>query len=238
MDNIKGTINDYRKTAARYAKLGNTGTAYLAFKNLPALLKKYLHGTEALDYGCGTGTGTAFLTSMELDVIGVDIDEAMLTEARKNLPQTHFQQIKSAQIPYPDNAFDLVFSSFVLFEIATLPEMVNVLNEIYRVLKSGGIFIAITGTTDMYQHEWLSLDVNFPENKNLTSGAIAKVLLKDEDFIVYDYYWTPTDYQTVIEQTPFVCRETLHPLGEKNDGYAWLAEKTHAPYVIYVLQKP
>lgn len=161
----------------------------------------------------------------------------MLEEAKKLLPTAHFQQIKSAAIPYPDNQFNLVFSSFVLFEIATLSEMADVLNDIYRVLKPGGIFIGITGTTDMYQHEWLSLDVNFKENKTLKSGDIATVRLKDENVILHDHYWTAADYDTTISNTSFVTQEILHPLGETTDGYDWISETQYAPYVIYVLKK-
>lgn len=172
-----------------------------------------------------------------METVGVDIDESMLKEAKKLLPTIHFQKINSAAIPYPDNQFDLVFSSFVLFEIATLSEMTRVLNEIYRVLKTDGIFIGITGTTDMYKHEWLSLDVDFEENKNLKSGDIATVRLKDENVIVHDHYWTATDYETVIDNTSFTTVEVLRPLGETSDGYPWISEAQYPPYVIYLLKK-
>ena len=79
--------------------------------------------------------------------------------------------------------------------------------------------------------------MEFEQNKNLNSGDIAKVLLKDAGLVVYDYYWTNEDYQEIINTSKFSLLETLFPLGEETDGYSWEDEKHFPPYVIYVLSK-
>lgn len=230
-------INDYRQISSQYASLDNTGTAYLAFKDVPTLIKKYAKGNLTLDYGCGSGHSTLFLNEIGLDVRGVDISSEMLNEAMKASQSIPFLLIESAKLPFNDNTFDVVFSSFVLFEISNKNELTRIFNEIYRVLKKNGIFIAITGSEELYNHDWLSLQVDFPENKKLHSGDIAKVYLKDADLAVYDYFWTDQDYKDALSFTQFTLVEKLLPLGDASDGYDWLDENTYPPYVMYVLSK-
>lgn len=229
-------INNYANNAKEYAAADNSGTTHVAFRELPDLIKQYSSGKKTLDYGCGSGCSTVFLAELGLEVEGVDICPYMLKEAEniKNIP---FQLIQSAKLPYENDSFDIIFSSFVLFEIASKRELVDVFEEIYRVLKPGGIFISVTGTEELYKRNWLTVDIDFPENKNLQSGDIAKVLLSDVNVIVYDYYWTHQDYLEIISHTKFIHIDTLFPLGNQDDGYEWRDEYKYPPYSIYVLQK-
>ena len=230
-------VNDYSSISKSYASLDNSGTAYLAFKTIPASIKKYSLGKKTLDYGCGAGDSTLFLNELGLDVQGDDISFEMLQEATALISGVKFELIKSGQLPYDDNIFDIVFSSFVLFEIATKKELKVIIDEIYRVLKKGGIFIAVTGSEELYSHQWLSLDVNFDQNKNLSSGDIAKVLLKDANLVVYDYFWTDKDYKEVFCESEFFQLQTDFPRGDSNDGYKWVDEIKYPPYAVYKLLK-
>ncbi|WP_131795558.1 class I SAM-dependent methyltransferase [Fluoribacter gormanii] len=229
-------INDYSIKAKEYAMADNSGTTHVAFKAIPSLIKKYSSGIKTLDYGCGSGCSTLFLYELGLEVEGVDICPHMLKEA-SNINNIYFKLIQSAQLPHENDSFDLVFSSFVLFEISSKNELTEIFNEIYRVLKPGGIFMSVTGTEELYRRHWLTVDADFPQNKNLKSGDIAKVLLSDVNVIVYDYYWTDHDYRDVIKKTQFTHMETSLPLGTENDGYSWLDEDKYPPYSIYVLKK-
>lgn len=230
-------INDYSNNKAKeFAMADNGGTTHVAFKVIPSLIKKYSSGTRTLDYGCGSGCSTLFLSELGLEVEGVDICPYMLKEA-SSIKNISFNLIQSAQLPYKDDSFDIVFSSFVLFEISSKNELVDVFNEIFRVLKPDGIFMSVTGTEELYRRNWLTVDVNFPQNKNLKSGDVAKVLLSDVNVTVYDYYWTDQDYMDVVKQTKFAHLETALPLGGENDGYNWVEEDKYPPYSIYVLKK-
>jgi ubiquinone/menaquinone biosynthesis C-methylase UbiE len=231
-------INNYDKVANIYAKHDNVGTAFLAFKYTEDLISQYSKGKKTLDYGCGSGSSTRFLKDIGLDVIGVDINSTMLEEATSFNDGIPYKKIESGCIPYQDQTFNIIFSAFVLFEIESKEKMLSVINEIYRVLENGGVFVAITGSTDMYHYPWLSLETDFIENKNLVSGAIAKVHLKEVDLTVYDYYWTDEDYRDVFRQSQFHLADTIYPLGHKSDPYPWVTEEQKSPYVIYVLTKP
>lgn len=230
-------INNYSCISKQYASLDNSGTAFLAFKIIPKLINKYSIGRKTLDYGCGSGHSTAFLKELGLDATGVDISVDMLKEAKLLNPSISFELIKSGQLPYENNCFDIVFSSFVLFEIPTKAELTTVIKEIYRTLRKGGIFIGVTGSSELYSHDWLSLNVDYEQNRNLKSGDVAKVLLKEANLIVYDYYWTDMDYREIFSKTKFNLLETHLPLGEKRDGYQWRDESLYPPYIVYVLQK-
>ena len=231
------SINDYTTISKNYASLDNSGTALLAFKTIPSIIKKYAKGNKTLDYGCGSGSSTIFLDEIGLNVEGVDISQEMLFEAIQENNKITYTEIKSAELPFQNDFFDIVFSSFVLFEIPNKNELKKIMSEIFRVLKKGGIFIGVTGSMQLYDHQWLSLDVNFEQNKNLKSGDIAKVLLKDADLIVYDYYWTDNDYNEVFNESNLRMLEKTFPLGESSDGYEWADEKNYPPYVVYVLIK-
>lgn len=229
-------VNEYHK-ASLYAQFQIMGTSYLAFRDIPQLIKKYANGNKTLDYGCGAGRSTRFLKSLDLDVAGVDTSVAMIEQAQTIDKVISYNVIESAIIPNRNNTYDLVFSSFVLFEISTKNELMNVFNEIFRVLKKGGTFIAITGSENMYSHPWLSLGVECEKNKNIVSGARVKIQLKEINLELYDYFWTDKDYKKIINKSGFSLLEKINPLGKDNDGYSWVSETKISPYVIYILKK-
>jgi len=230
-------INNYSKIVDQYATVNNLGTAYLAFRDIDKIIKKYIRGSNALDFGCGNGDSTELLLDNGLNVSATDISRAMISKASIRFPQCDFKIIKDKKTPYKTKQFDLVFSSFVLLEIATKNEMVNIFNEIYRVLKYNGVFIFITCTENFYTGKWLSIDVDYPQNKCLVSGDKAKLRFTNNDLSLYDFYWTSNDYIDVIQKAMFEVKDIIYPLGLDTDGYKWVDEKKSPPYVIYVLSK-
>jgi SAM-dependent methyltransferase len=78
MPNSFSNVYDDSERAKAYAALEFPGTYYLAFRDIPALIKKHVRGTRALDFGCGTGRSSRLLRDLGLSVVGVDISEPML----------------------------------------------------------------------------------------------------------------------------------------------------------------
>ena len=177
------------------------------------------------------------LKSLGLDVVGVDVSPRMVQQAIRQNPGVPFHLIKSAIVPLPSAHFDLALACLILFEIPTLAEMVDVFNEIHRLLNAGGVFIAITGSEDMYRRNWLTLDNDYPENKALKSGQVARVKLLDIDLELQDYYWTDTDYQSVAAKAKFKLEKILFPTGHPEDATPWKDELYYSPYAIYVMCK-
>ncbi|MBW7876796.1 MAG: class I SAM-dependent methyltransferase [Candidatus Cloacimonetes bacterium] len=123
---------------------------------------KYLSAdSEVLDLGAGAGIVEQMnFKGLVRKICGVDLDPRVeenpyLDEGRK---------ASANQIPYPDRSFDLVFSDNVL-EHLEHPELV--FQEVFRVLKPGGVFLAktpnkyhymplIARLTPHWFHQWVN----------------------------------------------------------------------------------
>lgn len=223
--------------AIGYSKTKQSISSYLAYRDMPSFIAQYCHGKKALDYGAGTGSSTQFLLEQALEVTGVDISKEMLAQAVLHCPDTPFYLIQDGTIPSMPETYDLVFSSFVLLELSSEKEILAYLEEAKRVLKKDGVFIAVTGSQEMYSKDWLIYNTDFPENKNLKSGDLAKCYLCDVDIEFMDYYWTEADYRHLFERAGFQLLEVHYPMGEAGEPYPWKDEKTGSPFVILIANK-
>lgn len=104
----------------------------------------FVQNKRVLDYGCGSGYGSAWMAKFAACVDAVDIAEEAITHARDQFPQENlrFRSIDpTAQLPFADNSFDTVLS-FQVFEHVTNVD--HYLGEIRRVLAPGGTLILVT----------------------------------------------------------------------------------------------
>lgn len=97
-----------------------------------------------LDLGCGTGLyALTFLKMGASYVAGQDISEKAIQEATNICKKNKFENFEfkigsGEHLLFEDHSFDYVFSGDV-FEHITLDQKRCFINEIYRVLKPGGI---------------------------------------------------------------------------------------------------
>jgi ubiquinone/menaquinone biosynthesis C-methylase UbiE len=102
-------------------------------------------GHHILDLGCGTGTFVVRLKRQypTAQVIGLDPDpKAILradTKLRRAGVSVQLDRGFSDQLPYKDESFDRVFSSFMFHHLDD-QERAKTLREVFRVLKRGGSF--------------------------------------------------------------------------------------------------
>lgn len=104
-----------------------------------------------LELGCGSGTfWTVNLDKLppDINVTITDISEGMIRDAKRNITNSGLAQYNFSynttdccNIPYHDNSFDIVIANHVLFYCNPVTKAVN---EIHRVLKSGGRLICST----------------------------------------------------------------------------------------------
>lgn len=230
--------NDYSDTADDYGRAEITGTMYLAFRDVPWLISQHASGGRALDYGCGAGRSSRLLKRQGFQVTGVDISDAMLDTARELDPAGEYLKIEPACLPFPDGSFDLAFSSLVFFEIPTVAGMTEAAAEIRRVLKPGGVFILLIGAEELYAHEWLTVKVDYPENRDCKSGDAVRVFLTEVGLELVDYYWTDADYRKVFADAGLTVVRLHQPMGSPEDGYPWINEHKVPSFSIYVARKP
>jgi demethylmenaquinone methyltransferase / 2-methoxy-6-polyprenyl-1,4-benzoquinol methylase len=103
-------------------------------------------GSKALDVCCGTADWTLSLADAvgpNGEVIGLDFSENMLKigkEKVKHLSQVKLIHGNAMELPFPDHSFDYVTIGFGLRNV---PDIEQVLQEMYRVVKPGGLVVSL-----------------------------------------------------------------------------------------------
>jgi ubiquinone/menaquinone biosynthesis C-methylase UbiE len=228
------------KRAEAYAKLEFPGTYYLAFRDLPEIISQHVTGNQALDFGCGAGRSTRFLTEIGFDSAGVDISAEMLQKAREFDPNGDYRLLGERGFDqFQDQSFDLILSAFTFDNIPTRETKIGIMKEIRRLLKPDGRFVNLVSSPEIYYHEWASFTTkNFPENRNAKCGDIVKIIntATDDNRPVDDILWPDEDYRAVYQDAGLAVIEMYKPLARETEPYQWVNETRIAPWVIYVLQ--
>src|SRR3989344_3320248 len=109
------------------------------------LYQKYLPlKPPILDIGCGDGFFAKIAFSKKLKTkgiiidIGIDVKDSRIKEASKLGIYKKLVIYNGRKIPYPESYFSTIISNCVLEHVAHLNNMAD---EIYRVLKPGGVFL-------------------------------------------------------------------------------------------------
>lgn len=109
----------------------------------------YPAGSKVLEVGCGVGAQTVILArnSPKATFTSVDLSEESLRAARECVSSQGFTNVTFHQgdifhLPYADDSFDHVFLCFVLEH---LPNPIEALSCLRRVLKRGGTITVIEG---------------------------------------------------------------------------------------------
>ena len=93
-----------------------------------------------LDYGCGYGRSCAELADAGFtNVTGVDISLEMIRRGRSLYPNLNLQEIDGRRLPFPDSSFCACLVLAVLTCIPTDRGQIDLVAELHRVLKPGGI---------------------------------------------------------------------------------------------------
>jgi O-antigen biosynthesis protein len=113
-----------------------------------ALAAEICKGRRVLDAGCGVGWGTALLWGADAQsASGVDLSPDAIENARARVPGADFREGNLADLPFEDNAFDLV----VCFEaIEHVEQQEKVFDELVRVLAPGGILMVSSPNPRVY----------------------------------------------------------------------------------------
>jgi demethylmenaquinone methyltransferase/2-methoxy-6-polyprenyl-1,4-benzoquinol methylase len=125
----------FNELAPRWDSLRTAG-ALDAYREAVALVDP--PPRRALDVGTGTGAGALEIARRwpDVEVLGVDLAERMIAEARRKTPpeladRVRFAVADAARLPYEDGAFDLI----------TLLNVVPFFDELARVARRGGTVV-------------------------------------------------------------------------------------------------
>lgn len=146
-------------------------------------------GKKLLEVGCGIGTDLVRFARGGADVTGVDISSTAIALARQNFTQAGVQADLSVEngeaLPFPDEAFDVLYAHGVLQYTADPRRMVEACR---RVLKPDGeaIFMVYNRIS------WLN-----------ALSKVMKVPLEHEDAPVLRKY-SPGEYRALLSPFRFV----------------------------------
>ena len=116
---------------------------------------------RVLDVGCGSGWATRLLADYAFKgrVTGIDISDEMVELARASSQahaNVHYEVASAEKLPFADSEFTHAFSMESLYYYRDIPQA---LKEIHRVLRPGGLFVAVV---DLYweneaTHQWIDM---------------------------------------------------------------------------------
>lgn len=234
--------NVYEDTerARAYAELAFPGTYYLAFRDIPGLVRQHVRGARALDFGCGTGRSSRFLTNLGLSVVGVDIAGAMLEQARRLDPAGDYRHVGVGDLGVALSGlrFDLAFAAFTFDNIPTDAEKGASLTALRAVLAPAGRVIAIVSSPEIYVHEWASFSTqDFPANKAARDGDRVRIIMLDvpDARPVEDVLCGDAHYRRLFAAAHLRVLVMVRPLATGAEPVRWVSETTVAPWSVYIL---
>jgi SAM-dependent methyltransferase len=163
---VDGLLPGFPEDAVQVRFTGSAGElmlwqAYDAYRLLRALTDRHGRGVSAcqaiLDFGCGWGRIIRFFLK-DLDATrlwGVDVNPDVVEICRRNDRWSGFEVVTpSGPTAFPDGMFDLVYS-FSVFSHFSEAMHFRWLEEIRRILRPGGLFLATTRPRDFIEQSVL-----------------------------------------------------------------------------------
>lgn len=140
---------------------------------LEPLLNEHKDMKRVLDLGCGDGRSVDVFRKYrdDLEWIGLDIEESPEVSLRTREDAT-FHSYDGVNIPFEDDAFDLIYSHQV-FEHVRFPA--ELLKEAARVLRPDGLFVGSTSHLEPF-HSWSFFNYTPYGFKTLLEAAGFEVL--------------------------------------------------------------
>lgn len=206
-------------------------------------LKKLLpsfQGKRVLDLGCGFGWHCQFaIENGAKSVIGVDISQKMLSQARDKTKSDHIQYIcmPMEDINFSVDSFEVVISSLAFHYVQSFED---ILRKISNCLSKGGEFVfsvehpifTACGTQDWYYDNQGNL-LHWPVDKYFTEGVRKTNFLGEE---VIKYHRTLTTYLNSLIKLGFEITGVIEPKPAENLLYTvpGMLEELRRPMMLLV----
>ena len=120
---------------------------------------------RVLDAGCGGGRNLIYFLRCGYDVCGVDLSTEAIAHVRAlasglapHLPLDNFRVEAVEEMSFADAGFDVLISSAVLHFARDEEHWQSMLEEMWRVLKPGGIFFARMASTVGIEEQIIRLE--------------------------------------------------------------------------------
>jgi SAM-dependent methyltransferase len=186
-------------------------------------LKKMLpdfKGKRVLDLGCGFGWHCRYaMENGAKSVVGVDISQRMLKEAKKKTKVEGIQYLcmPIEDVDFPADSFDVVISSLAFHYLQSFEDIVSRIN---NCLTKGGDFVfsvehpifTAQGVQDWY-YDYEGNRLHWPVDRYFTEGIRQSSFLGEE---VTKYHKTLTTYLNSLIKAGFEINGVVEPKPEDN----------------------
>lgn len=162
-------------------------------------------GGPVADVGCGPGHVARYLSDRGVDVLGIDLSEGMVAEARRLHSEIEFRQGDMRALDVPDGAWAGIVAFYSIIHVAR-GDAVAVLREFRRAVRPGGwLLLAFhAGEQTVHLEEWWDQPVNL-------------------DFIFYDC----AEMEGYLRESGFEVVESV-----EREPYAELEAQTRRAYLL------
>jgi SAM-dependent methyltransferase len=140
--------SDYRQTVETAVRYSGKDLAFFTaakahhLKRIASRLERPSKETALLDVGCGAGGLDKLLAPHVGRLVGVDVSEGMINEARRLNPGVEYLAYSGRQLPFEDQTFDLVFAVCVVHHVEPAG-WAPFVAEMWRVTRAGGATVII-----------------------------------------------------------------------------------------------
>ena len=158
------------------------------FERIVVPLLDIPQGGRALDVGCGYGGLSLLLARLrpDLHITGVDVETSMLesaaqTASQMGLVNVSYEHDDAHKLKYTDNQFEAVMCQTVLTHVL---DAAAVVVEMARVLKHGGVFMAVEYTDSGNSHSYNSVeDSNRDDAWHAKLFRLSRLYLQGKKFL-------------------------------------------------------
>ncbi|WP_375102739.1 class I SAM-dependent methyltransferase [Paenibacillus sp. RS8] len=198
-----------------------------------------LHNKSVLDLGCGFGWHCLYAREQQASsVIGVDISEKMLQEAREktNDPAISYIQMPIEDIDFASEQFDVVISSLAFHYIESFEAICR---KVHTYLKTGGSFIFSVEHpifTSRNEQDWYVDDqgkrLHWPVDHYQSEGLRETTFLTEN---VIKYHRTISTYFNDLIEAGFAIKAVREPKPSdemKNDP--WMKDEDRRPMFLII----
>lgn len=135
-----------------------------------------------LDMGCGVGIADSFLKTSFPNIVGLDVSEESLQEARRRNPELQYLHYDGESVPTVDSAFDVVFAMCVVHHVPS-KNWPSFFENCRNLLRPGGLLA-------IYEHNpwnpvtlWVVSRCEFDRDAELISMPSCRKLAVAAGFI-------------------------------------------------------
>jgi ubiquinone/menaquinone biosynthesis C-methylase UbiE len=153
-------------------------------------------GGNILEIGFGTGLNLPYYPSHVRKITIVDPNIGMYRRARRRIKQAGIEvdrrSLGGERLPFEDSTFDCVVSTFTL---CSIEEVTQALREVYRVLKTGGIFLFLEhglsphSNVQKWQHRLNWLQMRLADGCHLDRNIRALITVQPFTSVQIDEFY-------------------------------------------------